>query len=224
MAAHERRCFAEAARLDVDHIRMHFMQDGRVTREEARSVDAVFFGGSGAYSVLDPHPWIADMLGGLLDAVEWQVPSYASCFGFQGLARAMGGKVIQDEKRKEMGGTPLDLTTAGVSDPIFGPLPPRFYAQQGHKDHVVGLPEGVTLLVRGDNVEAQAFKVDGAPFWASQFHPELRKHHTIERFEHYRAGYLGTERSADEVLEDLRSRPETPEVGDVLARLVRGEY
>ena len=88
----------------------------------------------------------------------------------------------------------------------------------------MGLPDGVTLLVRGDNVEAQAFKVDGVPFWASQFHPELRKHHTIERFVHYRAGYLGTGRDPDEVLADLESRPETPEVGDLLARLVRGTY
>lgn len=224
MAAHELRCFAEASEVPPDCVNVHFMQDGRLSKSEASSVDAVMFGGSGAYSVLDTHQWIDDMLGSLLDAMEWQVPAYASCFGFQGLARALGGTVVQDLARQEMGGTYLTLTEAGQSDPLFGPLGESFYAQQGHKDHVVKLPAGVQLLARGRRVEAQAFKVDGAPFWASQFHPELRKHQTIERFHHYREGYLGNPADLDAVLADLEARPENPEVGRVLARLARGEF
>lgn len=223
MSAHERACFAEAARLPIDHVAMHFMQDGRPSHGSLASVDAVFFGGSGAYSVLDDHPWIDQMLAALIDAVESGFPAYASCFGFQGLARAMGGEVVHDEARKEIGGTPMQLTEAGGRDGLFSPLPGRFWAQQGHKDHVVGLPAGVTLLVRGEGVEAQAFRVDGAPFWASQFHPELRRHHTLERFEHYLGDYLG-DGDEDAIIEELRSLPETPELGEVLARLVRGAY
>jgi GMP synthase (glutamine-hydrolysing) len=224
MATHERRCFAEAAEIPKDHVSVHCMQDGRLSRAQALRADAVVFGGSGAYSVLDTHQWIDDMLGSLLDALEWRLPAYASCFGFQGLARALGGQVIQDITRQEMGGTYLTLTEEGKRDPLFGPLPENFYAQQGHKDHVVRLPAGVSLLARGRNVAAQAFKVDDAPFWASQFHPELRKHQTIERFHHYREGYLGDPAELDAVLEDLESRPENPEVGKVLARLARGAF
>lgn len=224
MAHHERQCFADAARVPVDHIHMHFMQDGRPTDAELTGSDAVFFGGSGAYSVLDDHPWITAMLEGLLEAVELGVPAYASCFGFQGLARAMGGEVVHDEARTEMGGTSLLLTNEGSSDGLFGGLPGQFFGQQGHTDHVVGLPKGVTLLVRGDSIEAQAFRVNGVPFWASQFHPELRQRHTIERFEHYAAHYVPDGTDVDAVRADLHSRSESPEVGELLARLVRGEF
>lgn len=224
MAAHERQCFAEAARLPLDHVGMHFMQDGRPSRGVLTGCDGVFFGGSGAYSVLDDHPWIHDMLSGLLEAVELGVPAYASCFGFQGLAVAMGGEVVHDLDRKEMGGTVLRLTEDGATDGLFSALPANFYGQQGHEDHVVAVPRGVTLLARGQGVEAQAFKVDGVPFWASQFHPELRKRHTIERFEHYIERYLTEGHDVDAVLADLHSRKETAEVSELLARMIRGEF
>lgn len=224
MAAHERRCFAEAAGVPIENIQMHFMQDGRPTRGEFMTGEAVFFGGSGAYSVLDDHPWIRDMLASLREAVELGRPAYASCFGFQGLSRAMGGEVISDDSRTEMGGTPLELTNEGVQDGLFGALPPEFFGQQGHQDHVVGLPKGVTLLARGFDIEAQAFRVDGVPFWASQFHPELRRRHTIERFEHYVEHYLAEDTNVEAVYAELKGKPETPEVGDLLARLIRGDF
>ena len=71
-------------------------------------------------------------------------------------------------------------------------------------------------------IAAQAFRVLGAPFWASQFHPELTPDRTMERFLHYKELYVG-DGDMDEVEATLRARQQqTPEVASLLSRLVRG--
>jgi GMP synthase (glutamine-hydrolysing) len=219
MAAHERRCFAERARLPIDSLAVHHMTEGRPSRDLLRRHDVAFFGGSGAYSVLDDVGWIKDGLATLLDVVELQVPAWASCFGFQGLSLAMGGEVVADAERQELGSVQLSLTDAGRDDPILSILPRTFYAQQGHHDHVDGLPRGVTLLATGAAIPHQAFKVDGAPFWASQFHPELTARTTLDRYLYYRSLY-SRDADADAELARMESGLDTPEMAEVLPRLV----
>ena len=67
-------------------------------------------------------------------------PAFASCWGFQALARALGGEVVTDLVRAEVGTFEIQLTAAGRSDPLFGPLGERFLAQLGHQDVVTRLP------------------------------------------------------------------------------------
>ena len=220
MAAHERRCFAERSRLPIESVAVHHMTEGRPSRELLRRHDVAFFGGSGAYSVLDDVGWIKDGLATLIDVVELRLPAWASCFGFQGLALAMGGEVVADVARQELGSVQLSLTEAGKEDPILSVLPPAFFAQQGHHDHVDGLPRGVTLLATGAAIPHQAFKVDGAPFWASQFHPELTAESTLDRYLHYRRLY-SRDADADAELARMKAGIDTPEMGEVLPRLVQ---
>lgn len=225
MAAHERACFALHAEVPVDHIDLHFMVEGPLHLSHATHYDGVFFGGSGAYSVLDDIHWIREGMVALQRVLDARVPSWASCFGFQGLAVALGGEVRRDDDATEMGSTLLDLTPAGVDDPLMGALPAQFWAQEGHHDRVTRIPPGVTELARGTVCPEQAFRVDGAPFWASQFHPELAKKHTIERFHHYRAHYFeGPPAEADAVLAELEAGLETDGVPQLLARLLRGGF
>ncbi|HMV67606.1 MAG TPA: type 1 glutamine amidotransferase [Myxococcota bacterium] len=225
MAHHERACFAAAARIDVDRLDVHAMIDGPLDPASIVGRDAVFFGGSGAFSVLDDVAWIRDGLVALQRVIDARAPAWASCFGFQGLALALGGEVIHDDARTELGATRLELTDEGRADPLVGTLPARFWAQEGHHDHVVRLPPGVTRLARGEAACEQAFKVDGAPFWASQFHPELDPDTTVHRFLHYLELYFtGSRAEADAMLHHLRSGEQTPEVPALLARLVRGEF
>jgi GMP synthase (glutamine-hydrolysing) len=225
MTAHERACFADVARLPLDHLSVHFMTDGPLPGGSLGRYDAVFFGGSGAYSVLDDIPWIREGLVALQRVVDARRPAWASCFGFQGLARALGGEVVHDEARSELGATLLHLTEAGRVDPLLGALPAQFWAQEGHHDRVTVLPPGVHRLATGDLCPEQAFRVDGAPFWASQFHPELTAHSTLARFEHYRAHYFdGPPEAFDAVAARLAAGVDSPEVSELLARLVRGEY
>lgn len=223
MSRHEHRCFARCARLDPGDLDIHFMADGRPSKALLTGHDAVFFGGSGAYSVLDDVDWIKRGLDALVDTVELGVPAWASCFGFQGLALALGGEVIRDDTRTEMGSTWLQLTASGRTDPLMRTLPVGFWAQEGHHDHVTRLPSGVALLATGDVSANQAFRVERAPFWASQFHPELSVAATVERFEHYATHYL-QEGELEPVVQMLRAGSETPEVSELLALLVRHRF
>jgi GMP synthase (glutamine-hydrolysing) len=220
MAWQERRCFADRAAIPEDHVDLWTMANGKPPREKLRTYDGVFFGGSGAYSVLDDVQWIKEGMQLCLDVAEERVPAYASCFGFQGLALVMGGEVVRDDDRQELGAYELALTAEGAADPVLGVLPARFWAQEGHHDHVMRLPKGVTLLATGSGTHNQAFKVDGAPFWASQFHPELTIATTVERFLHYAALYSAPGTS-DAVVQHLHAGQDSPEMAHVLARLVR---
>jgi GMP synthase (glutamine-hydrolysing) len=217
MSLQELRCFRDSTGLDELEIvyAAGAPLDDRLLAESRM----LFFGGSGAYSVLDQHPWVRGMLEFLCRVVDAKVPAWASCFGFQGLALALGGEVNRDDARQELGAYPIDLTEKGASDPLFGPLPRTFHAQLGHHDHVDRLPAGVTLLASGRGVRNQAFKVDDAPFWATQFHPELRKATTMERWNYYRHHY-SDEKTAAEIDRAMMEAPDTPEVQTVLRRFV----
>ena len=69
MAAHERLCFAEACELDIDQVATHSMTEGVPARWRLKEVDALLFGGSGAFSVLDDVVWIRQGLDLLVDVV-----------------------------------------------------------------------------------------------------------------------------------------------------------
>ena len=217
MAAHEHGCFVEHSGVAADALAVHHMTEGR---PDLDGVELVFFGGSGAYSVLDDTPWIRATVDVMLEVIDRRIPCYASCFGFQGVALALGGRVVEDKARAEMGAVQLRRTGAATHDPVFQSLPSAFWAQQGHKDHVVEVPPGVTLLAIGDVSPNQAFKVDRAPFWASQFHPELTAHSTVARFVHYADHYLSPE-EREPTLRKLRAGQDSPEVGALLSRIAR---
>jgi GMP synthase (glutamine-hydrolysing) len=224
MAAQERRCFATRAALPVEAVDLHPMAEGRPDRGRLGVYDAVFFGGSGAYSVLDDVQWIRDGLQTCVDVLEARRPAWASCFGFQGLSLALGGEVVRDDARQELGAVRLELTDEGCADPVTSVLPRVFWGQEGHHDHVDRLPSGVTLLATGRGTRNQAFRVDGSPFYASQFHPELTADTTIERFVAYQALYQAPGADGEAMIALLRSGEDTPEMGQVLARLVRGAF
>jgi GMP synthase (glutamine-hydrolysing) len=216
MAQQELRCFRDTtglASLEIVHASAAPLDDRLL--DETRMF---FFGGSGAYSVLDPHPWVRQMLDFLVRVVDHKVPAWASCFGFQGLSLALGGEVNNDDARQELGAFPIDLTDAATDDPLFGPLPRTFIAQLGHHDHVDRLPAGVTLLCTGRKIYNQAFKVDNAPFWATQFHPELNKATTFERWTYYRTHYSPDEAAAAATDREMAAAPDTLEIQTVMRR------
>ncbi len=218
VAKQEASCFKSAAGLDeLDVLQL---TNGTCQATELQAYDLIFIGGSGAYSVLDDTPWIHAFLDLLLEICAMGIPTHASCFGFQGLALALGGSVVHDEARRELGVRALQLTDAGATDPLFSRLPTRFYAQLGHHDHVTQLPSGVTELVTGEMSPHQALKVDNAPFWATQFHPELNRDSTMERWLVYRDHYASDPESGAEIENDIRNSPDTPETSTLLPALV----
>lgn len=222
MAEHERSCVGAVCRLDPAEILVHTALTEPLHADDLLGVDAVFFGGSGAYSILDPHPWRQGAIDALKRVIDARLPAWASCFGFQGLAMALDAEVVHDPARAEMGGVQLQLTAEGSADPLVGMLPRDFWVQTGHQDHVEVLPEGCLRLATGGVGVEQLTRVDGAPFYASQFHPELDVEAIVYRFEFYADHYAqGDPEGFARRLAALQNTPDTPEMVQVLQTLVR---
>lgn len=166
-------CFAKAIGCDRDCIERFDLLTERVTTARLDAVDAVLIGGSGNYSAAGDSEWLDRVLADLRLMCEQKKPTFASCWGFQALARALGGRCIHDPQHAELGTIELTLTDAGKRDSLFGKLDNPFFGLAGHEDHVVELPPNAELLASSATVANQAFKLTDAPIYCTQFHPEL---------------------------------------------------
>ncbi|MXV96343.1 MAG: type 1 glutamine amidotransferase [Gemmatimonadetes bacterium] len=176
---------------------------------DLEGVDLVLMGGSGKYSATSTDPWLETALDSLRLVHASQVPAFASCWGFQGMAAAMGGEVVHDRGRAEVGTHELVLTSAGRADPVFEYLGSPFRAQFGHEDLVETLPPRTTLLASSAKVVNQAYRFEDAPIYCTQFHPELDADGLRSRFltyPRYAAYIAGT--TLEELLENLENTPD----------------
>jgi GMP synthase (glutamine-hydrolysing) len=208
----ERQSFADHAGLALEQIEPFDLLAGTPTLEHIRHFDALMIGGSGAFSVSqDNLPGQAGLLAVLAQVVAAGHPTFASCFGFHLLVEALGGQVVYDPQRMEVGTYELALTTDGRADPLFGTLPDTFNAQLGHKDRALRLPDEVVNLAASDLIPYQAFRIPGRPIWATQFHPELSGSENLQRFHRYTDEYAtvyGPEQ-LQAVLDRFTDSPET---------------
>lgn len=178
-------CFANALRCPQESITIFDLLSTSLDASHLAEVDMVMIGGSGRYSVTSDAPWMQRALVSLQRLLDSGKPTFASCWGFQSLARAAGGRVIHDLEHAELGTSLVTLTEAGMLDPIFSHLPESFEAYMGHEDRVIELPPGTTLLASTERVAQQAFRFDGRPIYCTQFHPELTLPTLVSRVEAY---------------------------------------
>lgn len=218
MAENEAFAFRRALELKPDQLQVFDLLAGSPALPLLRSADAVLIGGSGDHSVVRGGPWLPGALGAMELLHEHSIPTFASCWGFQGLAKALGGRVVTDHARAEVGVLPLDLTEAGKRDPVFGPIGSGFPVVIGHEDIVDELPEGAVSLASSDTIENEALKFPEKPIYATQFHPELVKEDLIQRIAAY-PPYLPL--TGARSIEELRAiTPETPGAAGLLRRFV----
>ncbi|MGM0486898.1 MAG: type 1 glutamine amidotransferase [Planctomycetota bacterium] len=185
MRRQELECFARALQCDCTQIQVCDLLREVPTRAALDQVDMVLLGGSGDHSVAKGGHWLPAALEAMRELHDWSKPTFASCWGFQAMAAALGGEVLTDPKRAELGTTTLHLTEAGRNDPVFSTLPRTFRAQSGHQDTVDRLPVGAELLASSDRVANQAFRIPGKPIYCTQFHPELTREALLERIRVY---------------------------------------
>jgi len=178
-------CFAEAIGCESEAIVPFDLLSGFPSQEQLQPFDAVLVGGSGNYSAAGESHWLESTLSGFRWLVEQRKPIFASCWGFQAIARALGGTCIHDPARAELGTLDFQLTEAGRNDPLFGELEDPFLGIAGHEDHVVVLPPGGVLLASSPLVQNQAFKIADAPVYCTQFHPELDLQTFLDRIAAY---------------------------------------
>jgi len=127
------------------------------------SVKAVILSGS-PYSVND----------GLLPAIDLsnirgKYPLLGVCYGAQYLAQSNGGKVTPS-KIREYGRAKLKTIK---DDALFADINVGSQVWMSHGDTITSLPSGFNIVASTDDVEVAAFKIEGEPTYAIQFHPEV---------------------------------------------------
>ncbi|WP_241504089.1 type 1 glutamine amidotransferase [Pelagibaculum spongiae] len=180
--------------------------------------DALMVGGSSEANVLKPetNPFLESCRALMRSAVTRQLPTFASCFGHQLAVQALGGEVVHDETDFEMGTVPIGLRPAAASDLLYHDTPDQFLAISVHQQRSATAPEGCTELAWTDNC-CHSFKVDRAPFWTFQFHPEVDKQTLIDRLTLFREKYT---RDSDHLQQVLDNAVETPESNVLVGKFI----
>jgi GMP synthase (glutamine-hydrolysing) len=216
MRAQEVRCFARMLECDLSDIDVFDLLASALPTEQLQSADMILLGGSGQYSAAGESTWLERTFDAMRKIHRVAKPTFASCWGFQAMARALGGRCVNDLPNAEVGTIELTLTAAGRADPLFGELPPVFAAQAGHEDRVVELPPDAVLLASSSRVAEQAFRFTGRPIYCTQFHPELDRAAMLERLVAYPEYVARIARVPyDDFVQNLR---ETPEANSLLKR------
>ena len=218
MRQHERLAFTRALAIDQDRCETVDLLSARPSSAQLAATDVVLLGGSGDYSATGEGDWLDRSLDLLRELVELGQPTFASCWGFQAMARAMGGTVTNNPDTAEVGTHQLFVTTAGRDDPIFGSIGQSFLAQMGHEDCVSVLPETATLLAFSERNTHQSYRIDGAPIYCTQFHPELTRadlHLRVKAYPQYIERITGM--TPEEFIATLE---ETPRAEALLRRFV----
>ncbi len=211
--------FARFCGLERDQIRiLNLFDTPEFGPEVLDGVDGLLVGGSSEASVLEPerYPFVVPAMALLRHCIQRKLPVFCSCFGHQLAVRALGGEVIRDERDFEMGTVPIALTDAARTDPLYHDMPQGFMAVSVHRERAIRVPDGCTLLAYTDPC-THSFRVDGAPFWTTQFHPEVDRAVLIQRLTQFAHHYTDGEAHLRDILD---SAVETPLSNDLLRRFV----
>ncbi len=153
---------------------------------------------------------------------ESGVPVFGICYGFQAMARALGGEVAHTGQR-EYGGTPLTVTEPGA---LFDGLPAEQSVWMSHGDAVATAPPGFTVTAASANCPVAAFEDRVRALAGVQFHPEVG--HTphgqdvLERFLYEVAGIEPTWTTTGVIAEQVEAIRATVGDGAVLCGLSGG--
>jgi GMP synthase-like glutamine amidotransferase len=131
---------------------------------------AIVFGGEAQVDEEDAHPWLRPEKASLRELLERETPLLGVCLGSQLVAEAAGAPV-RKAPAPEIGWHQIELTAAGIDDPVLGFLPERVEGFQWHHYEWL-LPPGGVALARSPAC-LQAFRLAERPVWGVQFHPEV---------------------------------------------------
>ena len=209
----EQRCFLRRCRLKTEELRsISLIRHPHITHDAVRGADAVFIGGAGEYSALDHHPFTDPLSELTLRLIDEEVPLLGSCWGHQFLGKLLGGELVMDNERMEVGTYQVEVTEAGRRDPLFADLAPEFAAQLGHHDQLSRLPRGFEVLARSPLCPFQAIRIPGKPVYGTQFHTEMDHVDMLERLDMYRDLYAARPEEYQAVVDRLRPSPAADQI------------
>jgi len=158
--------------LERGGISFRYIDAEALTREgpQLRADALIVLGGPmGAYD-LEKHPCLAGEIELIRQRLQARRPVLGICLGAQLLAAAAGARVYRGASGVEIGWAGVELTQAGLLDPLWAGFPRRFTSFHWHGD-TFDLPNGAELLARSDRY-VQAFRL-GRHAYGVQFHPEV---------------------------------------------------
>jgi GMP synthase (glutamine-hydrolysing) len=150
---------------------------------------------------------------------DLDIPVLGICYGFQAMAKALGGEVSQTGQR-EYGAT--DVTLAEGDSTLLSGQPASQTTWMSHGDSVSKAPEGFDVLASSASTPVAAFSSDARKLYGVQWHPEV-KHSSygqavLENFLHRAAGIPADWNSGNVIAEQVARIRE--QVGD--ARVICG--
>jgi len=151
------------------------------------------------------EPGSPDLDEGIL---ELGVPTLGICYGFQVMARQLGGEVAQTGAR-EYGSTEVRLVDGTDGGTLLAEQPVEQTAWMSHGDCVVKAPDGFEVLASTEATPVAAFADDERKLYGVQWHPEV-KHSphgqgVLENFLHHAAG-IGNDWNSGNVIAEQVER------------------
>ncbi|WP_443078630.1 glutamine-hydrolyzing GMP synthase [Streptomyces sp. NBC_01497] len=114
---------------------------------------------------------------------EAGVPVFGMCYGFQLMAKALGG-TVEATGAREYGGTPLHVSKPGST--LFEGTPAEQSVWMSHGDTCSAAPEGFSVTASTDVVPVAAFENDEKKLYGVQHHPEvMHSTHGQQVLEHF---------------------------------------
>lgn len=137
----------------------------------AETSDGVIISGSPRDAWAD-EPDVLNLLEFVRRILAGRQPVLGVCFGHQLLGRAVGGDVRRNPAGWEVGSPTVELTPAGLKNPLFAGFESKFATIQSHQDAVLALPASAKVLATNARTPIQAFSIEDRIFGV-QFHPEM---------------------------------------------------
>jgi len=139
------------------------------------------------------------------EILQLGIPILGICYGFQLLARELGGEVSQTGKR-EYGATRLDVKNQGV---LLAGQPNLQTCWMSHGDQVVKPPPSFAVLASTETTPVAAFESIERQIFGVQWHPEVKHSESGQRVLEnflYSAAKLKPTWTAGNVIEDQMNR------------------
>ncbi|NYG60150.1 GMP synthase (glutamine-hydrolyzing) [Nocardioides daedukensis] len=148
----------------------------------ARNPKAIILSGGPSSVYADGAPGISD------EVFTAGVPVFGMCYGFQLMAKGLGGEVSPTGAR-EYGRTPVRVSAPGT---LLSDIPAEHRVWMSHGDSVTAAPAGFDVLASTDVTPVAAFEDLERKLAGVQWHPEvMHSEHgqaTLEHFLHDIAG------------------------------------
>ncbi len=150
------------------------------------------------------------------------VPTLGICYGFQVMARTLGGEVANTGLR-EYGATDATIITENV---LLDGQPVEQNVWMSHGDQVATAPPGFEVLARTAATPVAAFGNDARCFYGVQWHPEVKHsdygQRVLENFLHKAVGLAADWNSGNVIAEQVERIQAQIGTGRVISALSGG--